>query len=226
MCTKLGLVIIISIIFGPSNADKIIYAINFGGHSHIGSDGIVYQADSTFYNWQSYPNHIYGAAESDQPLYSTYRYDNNSVMDMELPVAGDGDYKLILKLIDKFYGNFLNISLNDRHQVATNLNVFRAAGGHYTAHDLTIKFNVEENRLRWHGEESIVTGMKMKLQIARTRKKGLYIMPSALVLTYNDKLGKAGILWTLQDIHSQLATISQTLQRVEKSVNLTSVDEL
>jgi Malectin domain len=136
-------------------------------------------------------------------------------------IAGNGDYRLTMKFMSRFSKkSLLNITINEKHQVVANLDVFRAANGHYAAYDQVIKFEVEDQKIKWRDEESEIVGKTLKVQVTRTGEG--YTTPSALVLACNLRFSTSDVMRSLQDVRKQLLDMSQALQDLQMIMNTTS----
>jgi hypothetical protein len=112
----------------------VISAINSGGGVHTDSDGITYVADTNYTaGIQSYwsPSLVLGRVpEKDRYLYTSFRY-RSAPFSYNLPVAGQGQYVLILKFSDTDINNFnqhvFNVSL-DPFLIIDRIDLFAKAG--------------------------------------------------------------------------------------------------
>ncbi|CAK8680050.1 malectin-B-like [Clavelina lepadiformis] len=159
-------IILAAILFqtSPSQAGKVIYAVNAGGDNHVDSTGITYLADPLTVGVSSdYGRRqpIVRSAQKDNILYQTERWHDQS-FSYEVPVKEDGDYVLVLKFAEVyFYGpnlKMFNVLLNDQHTILQNLDIFSLVG-HSTAHDEVIPLSIKKGKLSVMGEYSTFNGV-------------------------------------------------------------------
>ena len=90
----------------PGNvADKVVYAVNCGGDSHVDILGVHFSKDSNKVGTAS----DYGkqlligrVPQKDQILYQTERY-HTSTFGYDIPIATDGRYLLVLKFSEVYF---------------------------------------------------------------------------------------------------------------------------
>jgi Malectin domain len=152
---------------------NVIYAINAGGDAHQGSDGIHYDRDpnkvGTASDFGKQLLMIGRASQNDEILYQTERYHTNT-FGYDIPVAGDGDYVLLLKFCEVYFNaanmKVFDIVLNGDHTVVSDLDIFQQVG-RGTAHDELIEFSISRNRLYYKEEESEIRGGKIRVEFIK-----------------------------------------------------------
>ena len=90
----------------PGNvSDKVVYAVNCGGDSHVDILGVHFSKDSNKVGTAS----DYGkqlligrVPQKDQILYQTERY-HTSTFGYDIPIATDGRYLLVLKFSEVYF---------------------------------------------------------------------------------------------------------------------------
>lgn len=164
---------LVLLVVGESTAYKVIYAVNCGGEEHTDSNGIKYEKDTlkigTSSDFGKNLASIARCPQSDEVVYQTERY-HTSTFGYEIPLAGDGDYVLVLKFAEVYF-NTLNakvfdIVLNGDHQIVSDLDIY-AQVGKGTAHDEYIYFSVSRNRLYYKEEESEIRGGKVRVEFIK-----------------------------------------------------------
>lgn len=164
---------LVLLIVGGSTAYKVIYAVNCGGDEHTDSNGIKYEKDTLKIGTSSdFGKNLAAIArvpQSDEVVYQTERY-HTSTFGYEIPLAGDGDYVLVLKFCEVYF-NTLNakvfdIVMNGDHQIVSDLDIY-AQVGKGTAHDEYIYFSVSRNRLYYKEEESEIRGGKVRVEFIK-----------------------------------------------------------
>lgn len=146
---------------------KVIYALNCGGDEFTDSNGIKYEKDTlkigTASDFGKHLTTIGRVQPPDDVLYKTERY-HTSTFGYEVPLAGDGDYVLVLKFSEVYFNSanskVFDIVLNGDHQIVSDLDIF-AQVGNGVAHDEYIFFSVSRNRLYYKEEESEIRGGKV-----------------------------------------------------------------
>lgn len=156
-----------------TTAYKVIYAVNCGGEDHTDSNGIKYEKDTLKIGTASDYGKNLGAIarvqSSDEILYKTERY-HTSTFGYEIPLAGDGDYVLVLKFCEVYFNTVnskvFDIVLNGDHGIVGDLDIY-ASVGKGTAHDEYIYFSVSRNRLYYKEEESEIRGGKVRVEFIK-----------------------------------------------------------
>ena len=109
-------ILIFRLLFQEPNknlADKVVYAVNCGGDSHVDILGINYAKDSNKVGTAS----EYGkqlligrVPQKDQILYQTERY-HTSTFGYDISISQDGRYLLVLKFSEVYF-NAPNMKVN------------------------------------------------------------------------------------------------------------------
>lgn len=125
---------------------------------------------------------------NDELLYQTERYHHDS-FGYELPIAGDGEYVLILKFCEVYFNapnmKVFDVLLNSRHMVITDLDIFSLVGKG-TAHDEYVYFTVSRGRLYFKEEDSEIRGGKVKLEFLKGYKDNPKINAIVLIKGYDE----------------------------------------
>jgi hypothetical protein len=152
---------------------KVIYAVNCGGEEHTDSAGIKYSQDNlkvgTASDFGKTLQSIGRVNQADEIIYQTERY-HTSTFGYEVPLAGDGDYVLILKFSEVYFNSpnakVFDVVLNADHKIISDLDIF-ANVGKGVAHDEYIHFSVSRNRLYYKEEESEIRGGKVRVEFLK-----------------------------------------------------------
>jgi len=151
----------------------IIYAVNCGGEAHTDVYGVQFQKDSNKVGTASDfgKQLIIGRiAQQDQTLYQTERY-HTSMFGYDLPLAGDGDYLLVLKLSEVYFNapnmKVFDIVLNGDIMVVSDLDVFERVG-RGVAHDEYIEFRVENNKILFQDDESEIRAGMIRIEFIKS----------------------------------------------------------
>jgi len=181
---------------GRSGAYKVIYAVNAGGEEHESSDGILYQRDPlTVGTASDYGRNLLGitrSPENDEILYQTERYHSNT-FGYDLPVAGDGEYVLVLKFCEVYFNaanqKVFDVVLNGDHTVVSDLDIF-AVVGRGTAHDEYVYFSISRGKLYYKEEESEIRGGKVRIEFIKGYRDNPKINAIALIKGDVDRIPK------------------------------------
>ncbi|XP_062549095.1 malectin-A [Armigeres subalbatus] len=189
----LGIVLIIQSIT-LTVQQNVIYAINAGGDSHVDSHGIKYARDPLMGKTGTESDYgkqllmINRAKPNDELLYQTERY-HHDTFGYDLPLAGDGEYVLILKFCEVYFNapnmKVFDVLLNNRHMVVTDLDIFSLVGKG-TAHDEYVYFTVSRGRLYFKEEDSEIRGGKVKLEFLKGYKDNPKINAIVLIKGYDE----------------------------------------
>lgn len=189
------LLLIIHILLGilsSINAYKVIFAINAGGDAHRDKNKILYERDplmdkigiASDYGKQLMM--IGRVPQSDEILYQTERY-HTSTFGYDLPLAGDGEYVLILKFCEVYFNapnlKVFDVVLNAEHTVISDLDIFQQVGKG-VAHDEYVYFTLSRGRLFFKEEESEIRGGKIRVEFIKGYRDNPKI--NALVLIKGD----------------------------------------
>lgn len=161
------------VLIASSAAYKVIYGVNCGGEEHTDSNGIKYEKDTlkigTASDYGKHLTSIGRVPQEDEILYQTERY-SASTFGYEIPLAGDGDYVLVLKFCEVYFNQInskvFDIVLNGDHQIISDLDIF-AQVGKGIAYDDYIFFSVSRNRLYYKEEESEIRGGKVRVEFIK-----------------------------------------------------------
>lgn len=181
-------------ILAASQPHNVIYAINAGGDAHVDSYGIKYARDplmgkvGTESDYGKQLLMINRVKPNDELLYQTERY-HHDTFGYELPLAGDGEYVLILKFCEVYFNapnmKVFDVVLNNRHMVVTDLDIFSLVG-RGTAHDEYVYFTVSRGRLYFKEEDSEIRGGKVKLEFLKGYKDNPKINAIVLIKGYDE----------------------------------------
>lgn len=180
--------------FTAAAQHNVIYAINAGGESHIDSHGIKYARDPLMGKTGTESDYgkqllmINRVKPNDELLYQTERY-HHDTFGYELPIAGDGEYVLILKFCEVYFNaphmKVFDVLLNSRHMAITDLDIFSLVGKG-TAHDEYVYFTVSRGRLYFKEEDSEIRGGKVKLEFLKGYKDNPKINAIVLIKGYDE----------------------------------------
>ncbi|XP_052866533.1 malectin-A [Anopheles cruzii] len=172
---------------------NVVYAINAGGEAHIDSYGIHYARDPLMGKIGTESDYgrqllaINRVKPNDEILYQTERY-HHDTFGYDLPLAGDGEYVLILKFCEVYFNGpnmkVFDVLLN-RHTIVSDLDIF-ALVGKGTAHDEYVFFSVSRGRLYYKEENSEVRGGKVKLEFLKGYKDNPKVNAIVLIKSYDE----------------------------------------
>jgi len=150
-----------------------IYAVNCGGDAHTDMFGINYDKDdnkvgvSSDYGKQLMIGRV---PPQDQILYQTERY-HSSTFGYDMPVEGDGDYLLVLKMSEVYFNapnmKVFDVVLNGDLTVVSDLDIYEKVG-RGVAHDEYIEFSIEGNRILYQGEESEISAGMIRVEFIKS----------------------------------------------------------
>jgi len=150
-----------------------IYAVNCGGDAHTDMFGINYEKDdnrvgvSSDYGKQLMIGRV---PQQDQILYQTERY-HSSTFGYDMPVEGDGDYLLVLKMSEVYFNapnmKVFDVVLNGDLTVVSDLDIYEKVG-RGVAHDEYIEFSIEGNRILYQGEESEISAGMIRVEFIKS----------------------------------------------------------
>ncbi|XP_055636937.1 malectin-A [Toxorhynchites rutilus septentrionalis] len=173
---------------------NVIYAINAGGEAHVDSHGIKYARDplmgkvGTDSDYGKQLLMINRVKPNDEILYQTERY-HYETFGYELPIAGDGEYVLILKFCEVYFNapnmKMFDVQINNRHTVVSDLDIFSLVGKG-TAHDEYVYFTVSRGKLYYKEEESEIRTGKVKVDFVKGYKDNPKINAIVLIKGYDD----------------------------------------
>jgi hypothetical protein len=209
--------LIVMNIYCAVRGEEVLYAVNLGGEAHEDSNGILYQKDILSHNKYTIKNkNIEGASAQDQPIYKTIFYDNKLMLD--LPIKGNGDYKLILKFAEDTDYRKMDVFINQVHHVVEKLSVLTYVAK-YTAYDRIIQFSVFNNKLTWNNQVSTIIDNKIKFMLTCTNT---YAQISAVAWTKTPTINEdvASIKNDINNIQQSLKNIEGLMEKmVEKMVS-------
>lgn len=174
------------------NAYDVIFAINAGGEAHQDTNKISYERDplmdkigvSSDYGKQLMM--IGRVPQPDEILYQTERY-NTATFGYDLPLAGDGDYVLLLKFCEVYFNapnlKVFDVVLNGDHTVISDLDIFQQVGKG-VAHDEYVYFTISRGRLFYKEDESEIRGGRVRIEFIKGYRDNPKI--NALVLIKGD----------------------------------------
>uniref|UniRef100_A0A2M4BV57 Putative malectin-a n=1 Tax=Anopheles marajoara TaxID=58244 RepID=A0A2M4BV57_9DIPT len=189
----LGMLVVILPAVARSELHNVIYAINAGGEAHTDSHGIHYARDPLMGKVGTESDYgrqllvINRVKPQDEILYQTERY-HHDTFGYDLPLAGDGEYVLILKFCEVYF-NAPNMKVFDvllnRHTVVSDLDIY-ALVGKGTAHDEYVFFSVSRGRLYYKEESSEIRGGKVKLEFLKGYKDNPKVNGIVLIKSYDE----------------------------------------
>ncbi|XP_053693789.1 malectin-A [Sabethes cyaneus] len=209
--------------FVTAAQQNVIYAINAGGEAHIDSHGIKYERDplmgkvGTESDYGKQLLMINRVKPNDEVLYQTERY-HHDTFGYDLPIAGDGEYVLILKFCEVYFNaanmKVFDVLLNNRHMVITDLDIFSLVGKG-TAHDEYVYFTVSRGKLYFKEEDSEIRGGKVKLEFLKGYKDNPKINAIVLLKGYDEvNLPRLTPLASEQPVQESYGGDSQTVDTV------------
>eukprot|EP01134_Creolimax_fragrantissima_P007361 CFRG7361T1 len=152
------------------NVDDVVYAVNCGGPTHIGKNGIVYSADTTKGgNSHTVTEHIIGCSNEDMALYQSEHWDDDSFMYTADNINRPGEYTAVFKFSEVYFNEagkkVFGLYINDV-EVTDHIDIFAEVGA-FAAYDLIVPFKIRDDlRVQLNeGEASIATEKKSKLEI-------------------------------------------------------------
>jgi len=158
----------------PGNvSDKVVYAVNCGGDSHVDILGVHFSKDSNKVGTAS----DYGkqlligrVPQKDQILYQTERY-HTSTFGYDIPIATDGRYLLVLKFSEVYFNTpnskVFDVVLNGDLTIASDLDVFERVG-RGVAHDEYIEFEIKDGKILYEGDESEIHAGKIRVEFIKS----------------------------------------------------------
>ncbi|XP_055681720.1 malectin-B [Lutzomyia longipalpis] len=169
-----------------------IYAVNAGGESHVDRHGITYERDplmgkvGTASDYGKNIHLIARVPDADKILYQTERY-HTANFGYDIPLAGDGDYVLILKFSEVYFNapnmKVFDVTLNGEHNVVNDLDIFNLVG-RGTAHDEYVYFSVSRDRLYYKEDESEIRDNRIRVEFIKGYRDNPKV--NALVLLKGD----------------------------------------
>ncbi|XP_059192520.1 malectin [Centropristis striata] len=168
---------------GLSLAERVIWAVNCGGESHIDSHGIHFKKDPLEGKLGKASDYgvrlpILRSNPDDQILYQTERY-NEDTFGYDIPIREEGDYILVMKYAEVYFAQsqqkVFDVRLNG-HTVVKDLDIFEQVG-HSTAHDEIVSFSIRRGKLSVQDEVSTFNG-KLTVEFV----KGYYDNPKVCAL--------------------------------------------
>ncbi|NP_001080532.1 malectin-B precursor [Xenopus laevis] len=168
---------------GSGLADKVMWAVNAGGESHVDVHGIHYRKDPLEGRVGRASDYgmklpILRSNPEDQVLYQTERYNEDS-FGYDIPIKEEGEYVIVLKFAEVYFAQsqqkVFDIRVNG-HTVVKDLDIFDRVG-HSTAHDEIIPISIKKGKLSVQGEVSTFTG-KLSVEFV----KGYYDNPKVCAL--------------------------------------------
>eukprot|EP01135_Chromosphaera_perkinsii_P001990 Nk52_evm37s215 gene=Nk52_evmTU37s215 len=152
---------------------QAVYAVNAGGPTLVGSDGIKYLADTTpseergevsQYGKQAT---VSGADPKDMLLYQTERY-HTKTFSYTIPIREDGLYALVMKFNEVYFDapgrKVFEVRLNGQ-TIRDEVDIYKEVGKN-RALDLINEFEVKNNKLVIDGREFPFTG-KLELSFVK-----------------------------------------------------------
>jgi Malectin domain len=151
-----------------------IFAVNSGGDAHTDSDGIIYQQRvATNIRWPNTPTDYKNVIGSDQIIYQSYVYSHKTdpSIKYEIPFKSDGLYLLIAKYSYNSNGGdgTQDMNLNNKIQLASNMNVYNLCGGYGKICDEYFYFCVSDKTIYYKNQSSIVQDEKIHIDIRSTK---------------------------------------------------------
>lgn len=156
------------------DAFEVIYAINAGGEAHTDGNNIHYDQDPLMNKLGTASDYgkqftIGRVPQWDEYLYQTERY-HTSNFGYDIPVAGDGDYALVLKFSEVYFTapnmKVFDALLNNEHMVVQDLDIYSQVGKSI-AHDEIVYFTISRGRLYYKEEESEIRGGRVRIEFIK-----------------------------------------------------------
>jgi Malectin domain len=170
-----------------------IFAVNCGGDAYTDSDGIIYQKRDETHAFSSIPRD-YKNVLVDEIIYKRLEiaYKTRPSIKYEIPLKRDGLYLLIAKYSYSYYAEngTQDMNLNNKIQLASNLNVFNLCGGKRKICDEYYYFCVSDKTIYYKNQSSIVKNEKIHIDIRST--EGIAKIAGLVVL--KESLGERQIL--------------------------------
>jgi hypothetical protein len=142
-----------------------VYAINFGDQSvnYNDSQGIEYNNYTGECSTRTSTSIIFrNVPDDDQTFYQHYCMEDNRIF--LIPLSGDGNYLLILKLTPSTSSDdTASLTLNNNHKIWSNFSVRETVGALDLAYDEYILFSVCGNRLQYKSELSSIVSSSISL---------------------------------------------------------------
>jgi hypothetical protein len=202
------------------SCNKVLFAVNLGGNAHEDSNGIMYQKDIWSHSRKHIRAQVFGASDKDQIIYQ--RSFNGEELNIDLPIDGNGDYTLILKLVVDQYHKTIDVFINNKHKVMENLNITTKVERN-AAYDKTLKFAVFEDQLTWKNEKSDIVKNKIKFQLLQTPKHYDCVSVGAIVWKKEEMIDlNQKIMNSLNDIKTSLLQISDEFKKITQIVEATN----
>lgn len=163
-----------------------VYAVNCGGEAHTDIFGIRYEKDNSKVGVPS----DYGkqlmigrVPQQDQILYQTERY-HTQTFGYDMPVQGDGDYLLVLKLSEVYFNapnmKVFDVVLNGDLTVSSDLDIYEKVG-RGVAHDEYVEFSIQNNKILYQGEESEIRAGQIRVEFIKSYRDNPKINAIVLV---------------------------------------------
>jgi hypothetical protein len=182
----IGLVILTTNATKPENDFEVHWAINAGGSELEGSDMIHYMADDKNKHGRHVGNKDNIPIDLNSPrdagLFNNIR-EHKKTFGYKISVPKEGNFLFILKWAEicnhvQAGDRLIDVVLNGKHKVISNLDVFKTAGG-FTAFFEYVYFKIHDNKVYWNNEVSEIYDGKIRIDFVKNRGQPFV---SALVL--------------------------------------------
>jgi Malectin domain len=135
---------------------ETIYAENFGRNAsnHTDINGVLYRSHGNRSRVASTSLFYANVVGPDQVLYNTFLRAKAIGLNISMPRTS-GDYRLILKFVPSCFSpdcNF-NLTLNNKHRILTDFNVYHAVQVLNKGLDHTVDFSVCDDGRLWYRDE-------------------------------------------------------------------------
>jgi Malectin domain len=148
-------------------AFKQIYAINAGGEAYTDSDGIVYQRRVETHKRFDFDSFDTGnIPDKDKLIYRHYEYSiHPNQLQYDLPsLKNNGQYLLIAKFVTFGDSKAIDMTLNGKIQLLSNMDVSELCGGDSKACDVYLYFCVTDGTLSYRNQ-SIFLQNEIQIEI-------------------------------------------------------------
>jgi hypothetical protein len=137
-----------------NNTNEVVFAVNAGGNSFLGSNGISYGNDRNFSGGSVFRTETAISSTSDDALFQTERYGNFSY---NIPLT-NGTYEITFRTAEIYHkssGKRIFNILAEKTSLVSSFDIFSAAGSSFTAYNITKTVQVSDGVLNIDFETEI-----------------------------------------------------------------------